>query len=153
MASGITGYLVRKQDSLGTMKMRGTELKFIAFPQEGAFDGPVAVLIDRNSASTSEIFAAGLQEIGRAVVVGERSMGAALPSFIIELPRGALLQYAVADYVTPKGERIEGNGVKPDIPVTLSAETLLAGKDAQLDAASQALLQKDPANGIVVTGQ
>ena len=153
MANGIAGYLLRKRESLGVMKMRGADIKFIAFPQDGAFDGPVAVIIDANSASTSEIFAAGLQELGRAVVVGERSMGAALPSFIVELPRGALLQYAVADYVTPKGFRIEGKGVTPDIPATLTAETLLAGKDAQLDAAHRALLRKDPANGIVVTGQ
>lgn len=158
MANGLTGYLVKEQKNLGVMKMRGAELKFLAFPQDGAFDGPVAVVIDRNSASTSEIFAAGLQEMGRALVVGERSMGAALPSFIVDLPGGALLQYAVADFVTPKGFRIEGNGVSPDLPVSLSAETLLAGEDAPLEAARAALAAKSPATGdpgalgIVVTG-
>ncbi|MCW5965595.1 MAG: hypothetical protein KIT83_16275 [Bryobacterales bacterium] len=152
MANGLTGYLVRERTSLGAMKMRGAELKFLAFPQDGAYLGPVAVLIDGNSASTSEIFAAGLQELGRAVVVGERSMGAALPSFLAELPRGAILQYAVADYLTPKGVRIEGQGVKPDIPVSQDAASLLAGKDAQLEVARQALASQSRDSAIVVTG-
>lgn len=152
MANGLAGYLVRERASLGAMKLRGTELKFLAFPQDGAYLGPVAVLIDGNSASTSEIFAAGLQELGRAVVVGERSMGAALPSFFMELPRGAMLQYAVADYVTPKGVRIEGQGVTPDIPASLDAASLLSGKDAQLEAAWQALSGQRRDSGIVVTG-
>jgi carboxyl-terminal processing protease len=158
MANGIAGFLVNEQASLGVMKMRGAELKFLAFPQDGAFTGPVAVLIDRNSASTSEIFAAGLQELGRGVVVGDRSAGAALPSYIIDLPGGALLQFAAADFVTPKGFRIEGNGVTPDIPVALTAETLLAGEDAPLQAARAALDRKAPPaqspdnQGIVVTG-
>ena len=159
MANGIAGYLVSKQASLGVMKMRGTELKFLAFPQDGAFLGPVAVLVDRNSASTSEIFAAGLQEMGRAIVVGERSMGAALPSYIVDLPNGALLQYAAADFVTPKGVRIEGKGVAPDIAVSLSAESLLAGEDLPLEAARAALDRMAPATsgpgngGITVTGE
>ncbi|MCC7342753.1 MAG: hypothetical protein IT170_16850 [Bryobacterales bacterium] len=159
MANGIAGYLVRKQASLGLMKLRGAELKFLAFPQEGAFTGPVAVLIDRNSASTSEIFAAGLQELGRAVIVGERSMGAALPSYIVDLPNGALLQFAAADFVTPKGIRIEGKGVTPDIAVSLSARTLLAGEDVPLEAARAALDRQAPpaANpghaGFTVTGE
>lgn len=159
MANGISGYLVKAQANIGVMKLRGTELKFLAFPQEGAFTGPVAVLVDRNSASTSEIFAAGLQEMGRAIVVGERSMGAALPSYIVDLPGGALLQFAAADFVTPKGFRIEGKGVTPDIPVTLSAETLLAGEDAPLEAAREALDKKAPPSngtgngGFTVTGE
>lgn len=158
MANGIAGYLVKAQSDIGVMKLRGAELKFIAFPQQGAFTGPVAVVVDRNSASTSEIFAAGLQELGRAIVVGERSMGAALPSYIVSLPGGALLQFAAADFVTPKGFRIEGKGVTPDIPVALTAESLLAGEDAPVEAARAALDARALAGGesaresIVVTG-
>jgi carboxyl-terminal processing protease len=141
MANGIAGYLVKERSSLGVMKLRGTELKFMSFPQDDAFHGPVAVLIDRTSASTSEIFAAGLQELGRAIVVGERSMGAALPSFFTELPHGAMLQFAVADYLTPKGARIEGRGVAPDVPAAMDAASLLNGVDPQLEAARLALLR------------
>ncbi|QQS49127.1 MAG: hypothetical protein IPM66_11125 [Acidobacteriota bacterium] len=135
MAPGIAGMLTTEPGSLGTMKSRSTELKFAFFPQQRAFTGPVAILIDGMSASTSEIFAAGMQEIGRASVIGERSMGAALPSYIHKLPTGALLQYAIADFRTPKGVLIEGRGVVPDRVIGLDREILLAGRDAHLEAA------------------
>jgi len=95
----------------------------------------VVILIDGGSASTSEIFAGGLQDVGRAIVVGERSMGAALPSIISKLPSGALFQYAMADFKTASGTLIEGRGVKPDVEVKLTRAALLKGRDPQLDAA------------------
>ena len=90
---------------------------------------------DGGSASTSEIFAAGMQELGRAVVVGERTAGAALPSIIQKLPTGALFQYAIADFRTPKGTLVEGRGVAPDVEVKFTRRALLEGRDPQLDAA------------------
>ena len=142
MAIGIAGMLAAKQDSLGAMKMRDGELKFSFSPQENAYTGKVVILVDGDSASTSEIFAAGLQELGRAVVVGERSLGAALPSVIQKLPTGALFQYAIADFKTPKGVLIEGRGVIPDLDVKRTRGALLAGHDAQLDAAVERILKQ-----------
>jgi carboxyl-terminal processing protease len=142
LAIGIAGLVEAKQDSLGTMKMRGGELKFTFFPQSGAYTGKVVVLVDGESASTSEIFAAGLQELGRATVVGERSVGAALPSVLQRLPTGALFQYAIADFKTPKGVLIEGRGVIPNVEVKPTRAALLAGHDAQLDAAVERILKQ-----------
>jgi carboxyl-terminal processing protease len=135
MAAGIAGVLEAKQTSLGAMKLRSGRQAFIVFPQKDAYLGPVVVLVDGGSASTSEIFAAGLQESGRATIVGERTMGAALPSIFGKLPTGALFQYAIADFRTPKGVLIEGLGVKPDIEIKLTRRALLEGRDPQLDAA------------------
>jgi carboxyl-terminal processing protease len=135
MANGMAGLLHSKQASLGTMKLRSGHMNFAVFPQPEPYTGPVAVLIDNGSASTSEIFAAGMQELGRAVVVGERSAGAALPSVFLKLPTGALFQYAVGDFKTPKGVLIEGRGVLPDIEVKLNRRELLGGHDSQLDRA------------------
>jgi len=142
MAAGITGLLEARQISLGEMKQRSSTMKFMAFPQPNPYLGPVALLVDGGSASTSEIFAAGLQEIGRATIVGERTMGAALPSIFGKLPTGAIFQYAVGDFKTPKGTLIEGLGVKPDIEVKLNRRALLEGRDAQLDAAVGIVNQK-----------
>jgi carboxyl-terminal processing protease len=135
MSSGIAGLLETKQTSLGRMTMRSGYQNFAVFPQKNAYTGPVAILIDVGSASTSEVFAAGMQEIGRATIVGERSVGAALPSIIQALPTGALFQYAVADFKTPKGTLIEGRGVIPDIETGLDRSSLLEGHDPQLEAA------------------
>jgi carboxyl-terminal processing protease len=135
IATTIAGRICDAPGSLGVMKMRGGELKFAFFPQENRYAGPVAVLIDGMSASTSEVFSSGIQELGRAVIVGERSAGAALPSYFQKLPTGALFQFAIADFKTPKGVLIEGRGVIPDIEAGYDRSSLLAGRDAQLEAA------------------
>lgn len=144
MASGIAGNLCDKPGSLGTMKLRSGEMRFAIFPQSEVYTGPVAVLIDGLSGSTSEVFSGGIQELGRAVIVGERSVGAALPSLIQKLPTGALFQFAIADFKTPKGVLVEGRGVTPDIEVKWNRASLLAGRDAQLDAALVQLRKAKP---------
>lgn len=135
MAPRIAGVLEKEQTSLGTMHMRSGHINFEVYPQPGSYLGPVVILTDGGSASTSEIFAGGMQEIGRAVVVGERTAGAALPSNFQKLPTGALFQYAIGDFKTPKGALIEGHGVAPDVEVKLTRRSLLDGRDVQLDAA------------------
>ena len=98
------------------------------------FTGRVVILADEGTASTSEIFAAGLQEAKRALVVGDTTAGAALGSIIQELPGGAVVQIPVADFRTPKGISIEGRGVQPDRRVWETRAGLLAGRDVVLDA-------------------
>ena len=146
IANGMAGLLHSKPASLGTMQLRTGHVNFAVFPQPNPYQGPVAVLIDNGSASTSEVFASGMQELGRAVVVGERSAGAALPSFFLKLPTGALFQYAVGDFKTPKGVLIEGRGVRPDIEVKLNRRELLRGQDSQLDKAIEHI-QKETKKG------
>jgi carboxyl-terminal processing protease len=153
MANGVAGMLETTQVSLGVMKMRTGHINFVVFPQPGAYTGPVVILLDGASASTSEVFAAGVQELGRAIVVGERSMGAALPSQIIQLPTGARLQYAVADFKTPKGVLIEGRGVQPDVEVALTRRALLEGHDSQLEAAIEQIKKKGSEKGRAVGGR
>ena len=146
LAAGLAGMLTDKESSLGAMHLRTGRIAFAVFPQTGAYNGPLAVIIDSGSASTSEIFAAGLQEMGRAVIVGEQSPGAALPSTFVKLPTGATFQYAVADFQTPQGVLIEGRGVTPDISAKPTRAALLQGVDAPLAAALE-YLQKQAKTG------
>lgn len=139
MAPGIAGLVNDKPSSLGRMQMRTGYMNFAIFPQAKPYGGPLAIIIDSASASTSEVFASGMQEIGRALVVGERSAGAALPSVFTKLPTGAVFQYAIADFRSPGGKLIEGTGVAPDLVVPLDKASLLAGRDVQLEAAIESL--------------
>jgi carboxyl-terminal processing protease len=139
LSGGIAALFMDTQVSLGAMHMRSGHVNVAVFPQPNPYLGPVAVLTDILSASTSELFAGGLQAVGRATIVGERTQGAALPSVITRLPTGAGFQYAIADFKTAKGEMVEGRGVQPDIEVILSRESLLKGGDPQLEAALRAI--------------
>ena len=135
MAPGLAGMMITKEASLGTMRTRQGTTSFMAFPQENAFAGKVVILIDYGSGSTSEVFAGGMQDIGRAIIVGETSVGGVLPSVFDTLPTGAIFQYAVSDYRTPNNVLLEGRGVIPDIAVKQTRKALLTGADDQLDAA------------------
>ncbi len=135
MASGISGWLSERSYLLGTMYLRQGVMSLTVSPQKNAFLGPVAILVDGTSASTSEIMAAGLQEIGRARVFGEPSPGAALPSLFKSLPSGDMLQYAIAEMQTPGRVPIEGRGVTPNETVHRSVADLAAGHDPVVEAA------------------
>jgi carboxyl-terminal processing protease len=136
MAMGMAGWLVDQPDQrLGTMFMRDATLNFVINPRADVFKGPVAVLVDGGSASTSEIFAEGLKDLGRARVFGTKTAAAALPSIFERLPNGDGFQYATANYISEGGKALEGIGVTPDVEVKLTRAGLLAGHDAVLDAA------------------
>ncbi|QYO66048.1 S41 family peptidase [Leptolyngbya sp. 7M] len=135
MAPSLAGYLVSEKASLGTMRTRERSIQFLVYPQINPFRGKVVILTDHGTASTSEVFAAGMRDIGRATLIGGVSSGAVLPSVFETLPTGALFQYAISDYRTPKDQPLEGAGVSPDIAVDQATEALLAGRDAQLERA------------------
>ncbi len=138
MATGMAGWFVDKKNlQLGTIITRETKLKFVINPRGETFRGKLAVLVDEGSASTSEIFAGGLKDLGRARIFGTRTPGAALPSVIIHLPNGDGFQYAVANYISEGGKPLEGLGVTPDQEVKLTRAALLTGRDPVMDAAAQ----------------
>ena len=143
MVMGFGGYFVDSALVLGTMRTRDVSLKFAINPRfsraSGArsqpFAGPVAILVDPLTGSTSEIFAAGMQRLGRMRVFGDRSAGAALPALMEKLPSGDVFVHAIADFTDPEGRRIEGTGVVPDETVALTEKDLRRGVDAPLEAA------------------
>ncbi|MFI4897306.1 MAG: S41 family peptidase [Phycisphaerales bacterium JB059] len=145
LAVGMSRHLLDEKANLGTMQMRGATLNFNAVPARATswgelvepFDGRVAVITDGVSASTSEIFAGGLQAIGRAKVFGQRTAGMALPAMMDRLPNGDVLLHAIADYHDSSGRRLEKDGVPPDFPTELSRSDLLQGIDAPVQEAAR----------------
>jgi carboxyl-terminal processing protease len=143
MIMGLSGHFVDSPLNLGTITTRDSSLKLVANPRTVGvagqpvkpFERPVALLVDEGSYSASEIFSGGMQSIRRARVFGARTAGGALPAVLERLPSGDVLQYAIGDFVTATGERIEGHGVVPDTQVALTRADLLAGRDPVLEAA------------------
>jgi carboxyl-terminal processing protease len=150
MVMGIAGHFLDDPVTLGTMRMRDNELRYVSNPRRvdrsgmsvTPFAGPLAILVDGSTASTSEVFAGGLQAVGRARVFGHRTMGAVLPSLLDSLPNGDVLQHAIADFATADGRQLEGRGVVPDEVVELSREDLVKGHDATLAAAIEWMMKE-----------
>ena len=144
MIRGIAGHVVNEPLVLGRMRMRGLDLEFRANPRRSTrdgrsvtpFAGPVAVLVDELTASASECFAGGLQSLGRARIFGTRTAGQALPASTQQLVSGDVLLYAVGDFVTSTGQRLEGGGVVPDTVVQVEPQALALGHDAEHAALS-----------------
>ena len=102
---------------LGTLIVDGVKLAPVTEPQKGCFNGKVVVLVDENSASTSEIFAAAIQDNKVGLVAGSPTLGQCLPSMFLSLPSGFRLQVVSGEAKRPSGKDIEKIGITPDILV------------------------------------
>lgn len=145
MSIPVARMLIREGANLGRLQMREFNQEFKVLPNPEAFAGPLAILVNEGTASTSEIFAIGLRDTGRAggqgvaIVGASPSAGMALASMIEVLPDGGLIQYVVGDYHSAKGSAAEGQGVIPEILVYESRADAIAGRDPVLDAAVEQL--------------
>ncbi|MCO4101540.1 MAG: hypothetical protein HEQ38_19535 [Gemmatimonas sp.] len=143
MSMGFAGHFLDSSYALGEMHQRSGTMKFLANPRRSdtqnrqvqPFSGPLALVVDPLSASTTEIFTGGLQTIQRGTVFGTQSAGQALPSVPERLPNGDILYHAIADFLGPTGKPVEGDGVIPDVVTPLLRRALLDGQDPALDAA------------------
>lgn len=143
MAMGIGGHLVDSAVPVGRMITRTQTLKFTMNPRRvntanervEPYGGPVALVVDALSVSTSEVFAGGLQDLSRVRVFGEQTAGQALPAVAGRLPNGDILYHAIANFVGPAGRSMEGDGVIPDERVVPERSALLKGRDPALDGA------------------
>ncbi|MSQ14889.1 MAG: S41 family peptidase [Dehalococcoidia bacterium] len=102
-------------------------------------DIPLAVLVNGNSASGSEIMAGALQDYGRGPIIGTKSFGKGSVNHLRELSDGSAVYVTVARWLTPNGRQIEGEGLSPDIEVTVTTEQILQGMDPQLQTATEYL--------------
>jgi hypothetical protein len=87
---------------------------------------PMVVMINRASASAAEILAAALKDHGAAVLVGEISYGKGTMQTLFQMYHGGYLKLTTAEFASPLGNRIEGNGVEPQFLVSLEEEQLLS---------------------------
>ena len=140
----IVAHLISAETTLYRLRLRDRTLTRVVRPAPFVYLKPVAVLIDSTSMSCSEHFAACLQAIGRAIIVGEQSPGYLLGARWKRLPNGMSFMHTFLQPIPSDGRIIEGRGVKPDIEIALDRQALLAGRDDQLQAA-RAWIREQPA--------
>ena len=136
------GILFQSEDYSGTKQTDRSDAACIELP--------MAVLVNQDSYSAAEFFAAALQEYGWATVVGTKTCGKGNFQTAFTLSDGSMLNLSIGKYFTPNGRSLTDIGVTPDEPVELSDEDaakLLYGQlahadDAQLQAAIRAIRQK-----------
>jgi carboxyl-terminal processing protease len=109
---------------------------------EQIYSGPVVILVDAHSASSSEVFAAGMQDTLRAKVIGSQSCGCVLG---IAKPRvmkgGGVLEMSEVLWFSPKGRKLEGTGIIPDKIVMPSVADLQRRRDPVLAEADKSLVR------------
>ncbi|MDF2944204.1 MAG: hypothetical protein K0S01_3062 [Herbinix sp.] len=129
-----------------------TEDKYDNRTEEKAVDAakikvPMAVLINGQSASASEIFAGTIQDYKTGTIVGTTSFGKGIVQKVIPLSDGTAVKLTISKYFTPKGRNIHGTGIKPDVEVELNDEMkkeiiIPIEKDNQLQEAIKIVKEK-----------
>ena len=112
-----------------------------------SFDKPVAILVNGNSASASEVFSGAMKDYKAANLVGTKTFGKGIVQSIVPFGDGTAMKVTVSKYYTPNGVNIHGTGIEPDVVVELSKDATKNGKydrknDNQLDKALDVVIDK-----------
>lgn len=110
--------------------------------EENQFNLPMAVLMNDNSASASEIYGGAIQDYGIGKIVGTQSYGKGVVQQIFDLKDGTCVKFTIAEYFTPKGRNINGTGITPDVEVEYEKNEEDPEADNQLDKAMEVLREQ-----------
>lgn len=103
------------------------QMEFTAHPGQWLKDAPLVLLVDRGTASASEVLAGALQDHGRALLIGEQTFGKGSVQSVLPMRNGAGIKLTTARYYSPSGRSIQALGVTPDI--VLEDDSNLAEED------------------------
>lgn len=140
VAVDLAGWFVPKGEVVVSEAGRnGVNEQFKASGNEALKDFPVVVLINQGSASAAEILAGALRDIRGVKMIGEQSYGKGTVQQLLDLKDGSSVKLTIAHWVMPKGQVLEGTGIKPDYEVKMTEDDYKNNKDPQLDKAREVL--------------
>ncbi len=113
----------------------GRKNDFLARGRARLADYKTIILVNKGSASASEILSGALKDYNKATLIGEKTFGKGSVQSLEDLRDGSQLKVTVAKWLTPEGLNIHNEGIKPDHEIKFTIEDFEAGKDPQLDAA------------------
>ena len=118
------------------------EKQVLTSDEEHQFTKPLAVLVDGNSASASEIFAGAIQDYETGSIIGTTTYGKGIVQEVIDLEDGTCMKLTIAEYFTPEGRNIHNIGIEPDVKVEYEVNAENPEADNQLDAALENIKSK-----------
>jgi carboxyl-terminal processing protease len=121
-AVSATSQFLKDGDVLLEENARGERTAYAVKPDGVAIDAAIVVLVNRGSASSSEIFAGAIQDHGRAPIVGEQTYGTGTVLSTFDLGDGSEVYLGTAQWLTPNGRAIRKVGIKPDVVVRLPSD-------------------------------
>ena len=124
------GTIVYEEDKNGSRKYHENS-------EDAEFDIPLAVLVDENTASASEILTGAIQDYGVGTIVGSQTFGKGIVQNIYRLSDGSVIQLTTTHYYTPDGNDIHEKGITPDVAVASGSSS--EAVDAVMDAALKVL--------------
>jgi carboxyl-terminal processing protease len=130
LRDGVVAYQVEK----------GEKEKSFSVKRGGRYtEAPLALLVDGGSASASEIVAGALQDRERAVLIGQKTFGKGSVQSVHDLSDGSSVHITYAKWITPKRRQIDGEGLMPDVEISITDDDRNEGRDPQLERAIEYL--------------
>ncbi len=134
--------LLLPEGTIVSIEDKNGNVEEITCDGEHEFTKPLAVLVNENSASASEIFSGAVQDYGIGKIVGTTTYGKGVVQQLIDLGDDTCLKITIAEYFTPSGTSINGVGVTPDVEVDYAFDSEDPGADNQLEKALETVKEE-----------
>jgi len=135
----VANMFLDKGDIVRVIGRKGHNSSYSAEKKEYIYDKPLAVLVDGESASASEIVSAALKDNNRAAVIGTKTFGKGVVQKVYAMPNSMGMNLTIARYLTPAGSDINNKGIEPNYLVEITKDDFEKNNDSQLNFAKNML--------------